>query len=170
MSETQQPGLSPELRSTLIDHVPFAKELGIELTAIQPGDVSAVVAYRDELVGDPESGIVHGGVVTALLDNLCGVAVQSSLETPLAIATLDLRIDYMKPAKPGLDILARCECYHKTNRIAFVRGVAHTGDPDKPVAHCTGTFMLASSDAVPTHTEMYHAAKKSQPKSGQEAK
>lgn len=162
MSDPENGGLSPELRNTLIDHVPFAKELGIELTAVRPGDVSAVVAYRDELVGDPDSGIVHGGVVTALLDNLCGVAVQSSLPEPMAIATLDLRIDYMKPAKPGLDIQARCECYHKTSRIAFVRGVAHTGDPAKPVAHCVGTFMLASSDAVPTHAEMYKAASATQ--------
>lgn len=141
-----------QMAGVLIDHVPFANTLGMELLDVEAGKVKGRVKYKPEFAGDAESGIIHGGVVTALLDNLCGVSVSSSLTEPVAIATLDLRIDYMKPAEPGKDIIAECICYQKTRRIAFVRGVAHTGDESKPIAHCAGTFMLASSDKPPAHS------------------
>ena len=55
------------------------------------------VAYRAELVGNPETGVVHGGVITTLLDSVCGLAVFSSFTQMRPVATLDLRIDYLKP-------------------------------------------------------------------------
>jgi acyl-coenzyme A thioesterase PaaI-like protein len=71
-------------------------------------------------------------------------------------ATLDLRVDYLRPATPGGRILGRgeCyritrsvafvrgECYRITRSVAFVRGTAHDGDPADPVAHVTGTFIF----------------------------
>ena len=50
-----------------------------------------------------------------------------------AIATLDLRIDYLKPATIGEDLFARAECYRLTRQIAFVRSVAYQRDPQQPV-------------------------------------
>ncbi|HYI42221.1 MAG TPA: PaaI family thioesterase, partial [Sphingomicrobium sp.] len=54
----------------------------------------------------------------------------------------DLRLDYLRPALKGETIIARCECTKLTRRIAFVSGVAHGGDPDRPIARSVGTFML----------------------------
>ncbi|MFX5578868.1 PaaI family thioesterase, partial [Acinetobacter baumannii] len=56
-------------------------------------------------------------------------------------ATLDLRIDYLRPASRGATVIGRGECYRLTRQIAFVRGQAHDGDPDDPIAHVAGTFM-----------------------------
>ena len=56
-------------------------------------------------------------------------------------ATLDLRVDYMRAAVPGKTVIGRGECYKLTRTISFIRGIAHDGDPDDPVAHVTGTFM-----------------------------
>jgi acyl-coenzyme A thioesterase PaaI-like protein len=56
-------------------------------------------------------------------------------------ATLDLRVDYLRPASPGKTVIGRGECYRLTRSIAFVRGQAHDGDPDDPLAHVAGTFM-----------------------------
>jgi acyl-coenzyme A thioesterase PaaI-like protein len=64
------------------------------------------------------------------------------LREPMPIATLDLRIDYMRPAKPHQDIIAECECVRVTHEVAFVRGTAHQGDATDPIALCTGAFML----------------------------
>jgi acyl-coenzyme A thioesterase PaaI-like protein len=58
------------------------------------------------------------------------------------IVTIDLRLDYLRPATRGETVIARCECYKLTRSIGFVRGVAHGGDEQRPIAHATGTFML----------------------------
>jgi acyl-coenzyme A thioesterase PaaI-like protein len=60
-------------------------------------------------------------------------------------ATLDLRIDYLKPAAPREDIFAKVHCYRATKNIAFTRGMAYQGDIDDPIAHAAGSFMLTRS-------------------------
>ena len=78
-------------------------------------------ALKERLVGDPDTGVIHGGVLTAFLDNLCGTAASSALSKPRFVATLDLRIDYMRPAEQGRDIIGEAECYHQTRNICFTR-------------------------------------------------
>jgi uncharacterized protein (TIGR00369 family) len=102
----------------------------------------ARLPYGPHLVGDPETGVVHGGVITGLLDQTSGGAVMGALREPMPIATLDLRIDYMKPATPGQAIIAECQCVKVTHEIAFVRGSAYHSDPADPIALCTGSFIL----------------------------
>lgn len=127
--------------------VPHAEGIGMTLIEIGDGTALLKVPYADNLVGDPETRVVHGGVVTSLLDNACGVAVSSRTKAFGNIATLDLRIDYMKPATPDLDIFAWTECYRVTKSVAFVRGVAFHTDKSDPIASCTAAFMLGTTDA-----------------------
>jgi uncharacterized protein (TIGR00369 family) len=127
--------------------VPHAEGIGLTLIEIGEGTALLKVAYAEHLVGDPETRVVHGGVVTSLLDNACGVSVASRTKLFGNIATLDLRIDYMKPATPDLDIFAFTECYRATKSIAFVRGVAFHTDKNDPIASCTAAFMLGTSDS-----------------------
>jgi acyl-coenzyme A thioesterase PaaI-like protein len=84
-------------------------------------------------------------VVTTLLDHASGQAVHAAMTEWTSIATLDLRIDYMRPAQPGRDVLARAHCYKLTRSVAFVRAVAYEDDPDDPVAAAQAAFMLDSS-------------------------
>lgn len=102
------------------------------------------VPYDEKLIGNPETGVIHGGVITSLLDNTCGIAVGVKTKLVGAIATLDLRIDYMKPATPKQDILAFADCYRVSRNIAFVRGLAYHTDKDDPIATCTAAFMLGT--------------------------
>jgi uncharacterized protein (TIGR00369 family) len=97
---------------------------GLRLDRAAPGEAWSSLPYRPVFVGDTETGVLHGGVVTAMLDESCGMAVQLALDGTRAIATLDLRIDYQKPATPGLDIKAHSICYRVTRSIAFVRATA----------------------------------------------
>jgi uncharacterized protein (TIGR00369 family) len=124
---------------------PQARALGFETLEIGDGVAILKVPYRPEIVGDPETGVVAGGVVTTLLDHTCGQAVHAAQAEWGFIATLDLRIDYMRPAEPGRDILARAHCYKLTHSVAFVRAVAYEDDPDNPVAAAQAAFMLDSS-------------------------
>ena len=123
---------------------PQAVALGIRTLSLEPGVATLTAPYRPELVGDPDTGVIAGGVVTTLLDHACGQAVYMALGEPTSIATLDLRIDYMRAAEPGLDIFARAHCYKLTRSIAFVRATAYDKNADDPVATAQAAFMLGT--------------------------
>jgi uncharacterized protein (TIGR00369 family) len=119
-----------------------------EVLEITPARARLRIPYGPDLVGDPDTGVVHGGVITGMLDHTCGMCVVGALREPMPIATLDLRIDYMKPAVPGEDIFAEAECVKVGHDIAFVRGLAHQGSREEPIALCTGAFMLIRGGAA----------------------
>src|SRR6187551_3456647 len=118
---------------------------GLKLDRAERGEAWSSLPYRPVFVGDTATGVLHGGVVTAMLDESCGMAVQLALDGTSAIATLDLRIDYQKPATPGLDIKAHSVCYRTTRSIAFVRSTAYQESEDDPVATATACFMIGAN-------------------------
>ena len=98
--------------------------------------------YRADLVGDEETGVFASGPIIALMDMATSLATWVRRGRFEAQATLDLRIDYLRAATPERTVIGHGECYRLTRRIAFVRGFAHDGDPDDPIAHVAGTFMM----------------------------
>lgn len=125
-----------------IEAIPHAQELGMNLTEIGDGSAVIEMPYDKRMVGDPETGVIHGGAVSALMDTCGGAAVMSHPAAPNGTATIDLRIDYMRPAKPGDTITAKATCYHVTRSVAFVRAVAMDADSERPVATATGAFTV----------------------------
>lgn len=125
-----------------VSGTPHSSAIGMELVEVEPGRGTIKCAWREDLVGDADTGVIAGGVVTALLDHVCGLATMAALSEPGMLATLDLRIDYLRPAEPRRDVYASAHCYKMTRTVAFVRASAHDGDPDHPVATAQGTFIL----------------------------
>lgn len=124
--------------------------LGIKVLDASKGTLTLELPYSQSLIGNPETGVLHGGAISTLLDTACGMAAALSFDNFTLCPTLDLRIDYMRAAKPGNAIKAYAEVYRTTSNIVFTRGTAHQGDTDKPVAHCVATFMrLANVDVKP---------------------
>lgn len=135
---------------TFNDMVPHNRALGIRVVAAGPRDAVCRLPYDPRLVGDPDRGILHGGAITSLMDATCGVAVFLALDEPRPCATLDLRIDYMRPAEPGRDVLTRAECVRATTHVAFTRALAyHDGAEDAPIAAAAGTFMIGAARTGP---------------------
>ena len=132
----------PDGPGELMSALPHAAEIGMRLHRAVGGKALLSVPYDEKLVGDPDSGVLHGGVITALLDTACGAAVMSMPQKLSGAATLDLRIDYMRPASAGQEVRAAAECYRMTRSIGFARAVAYHDDPDDPIASAAGAFML----------------------------
>lgn len=130
-----------------VEGLPHSQALGMRMAAIEPGIATVEMDYADHLIGDPKTGVIAGGAVSALMDTCCGVAVSSHPDHQSTTATLNLRIDYMRAAIPGQKIIARAECYRVTRSVAFVRATAYDDDAfENPVATATGAF-TAKGDA-----------------------
>jgi uncharacterized protein (TIGR00369 family) len=124
--------------------VPHNLALGLKFEELDDGLAVMRLPYDERLVGHASIGILHGGVISSLIDACCGAAVFMKLVKPVPIATLDLRIDYLKPATPGEDVLARMECYKVTKNVGFVRGIAYHDDVDDPIASAAGSFIVST--------------------------
>ncbi len=131
-----------EIAPTLVNGTPHASELGMKFVAIDKGIATLSLPYNSALIGDPRSRVIAGGAVTTLLDQACGLAAISGFDGLAQLATLSLRIDYQRSAEPGEMIIAEAECYKTTRHVAFIRAIAHDGDPDDPVATAQSTFIL----------------------------
>jgi len=124
-----------------------AGALGIVYHGRSDGWVELALPYTDALVGDPTSGVLASGPIIALMDMATSIAVWVKRDKFAPQATLDLRVDYLRPAMPGRTVIGRGECLRLTRSIAFVRGIAYDETPDDPLAHVAGTFMLMDAMA-----------------------
>lgn len=103
--------------------------------------VALELPWSEHLVGDPADGVLASGPIISLMDMAGGMAIWTRLGVFRAVATLDLRVDFQRAARPRHGVTGRVECHAVTRSAAFVRGIAHDGDPDDPVAQVAGVFM-----------------------------
>jgi len=122
--------------------IPHNRALGMRFIDYGPGEAQMLLPYSERLIGNPETRVLHGGAISALLDACSGAAVFTKLGLVASIATLDLRIDYLKPATPDRDVVCTARCFKATKHVAFVRALAYHDDESDPIAAAAGSFML----------------------------
>lgn len=131
----------PALVNKIMGTFGHAGFLGVEYVAHGDDWVELSVDWREDLVADPETGILASAVIISLIDNATSMSIWTKLGEFRPQVTMDLRIDYLRPSPSGERVYGRGICYHLTNSIGFVRGFAHNGNLDKPLAHVSGTFI-----------------------------
>jgi uncharacterized protein (TIGR00369 family) len=146
-AQIDDPELAAEFAKLKGFFAPQTSAIGLRVTRIERSKAWSEIDWREDLVGDVETGVIAGGVLTTMLDSTCGAATQAALGKLTAMATLDLRIDYMRPAEPQRVIHCMAHCYKTTRSVCFVRGVAYHDNPDDPIATAAGTFMMTGEES-----------------------
>lgn len=120
--------------------------LGLKYSAHGENWVELELPWREDLLGEPHHSVLASGPIISLMDMASGMSIWQTKKAFAPIATLDLRVDYQRPARERSNVWGRVECYRTTRSAAFVRGIAHDGDRDDPLAHVAGVFMTIAVD------------------------
>lgn len=123
--------------------VRHSMELGIEVTEADELRVTAIMPWQEHLVGNPDTGVLHGGAVFAFLDQVGGLAVATRVYPSFEITpTIDFRLDHLRAPAKGKTVVGVAECYRLTEHVAFVRLSAfEQGQQEDPVATGLATYM-----------------------------
>lgn len=135
------------------NQMPFDRLLGIKIDRLTETEVCVRLDMRDELVGNFVRRILHGGVISALLDLTGGLIASVELlkimkdqdqqkiaERMARVGTIDLRVDYLRAGK-GEYFLASGKILRQGNRVAVVR-TELVNDKDLLIAAGTGTYLV----------------------------
>jgi uncharacterized protein (TIGR00369 family) len=133
-----------KLRERYVAGTPHMRAIGLEVTDLAPGRGAMRMPAHPDWLGDPVRGLLHPGPLTVLADSTFGLAVSSTLEKPAPIATLDLRMDYLRPAGPERDVFCEARCFRRTRNVAFVDAEVWQDDRDQPIAIGRSAFMLST--------------------------
>ena len=135
--------------SRFVGSLAQCEELGIKPVLAIHNELTMELPYSNAIIGNPETGVIHGGAITTLMDTTSGSVVICGLPEFELCPTLDLRVDYMHAAEPGKPVFAKATCYKITKNIIFTRCLAYQDSDEEPVAQCVATFMRIGAEATP---------------------
>ncbi|MGI8943580.1 MAG: PaaI family thioesterase [Qipengyuania sp.] len=122
--------------------------LGLRYHAHGEDWVELELPWREDLLGEDGRDVLASGPIVSLMDMASGLSIWQRTQTFRAVATMDLRVDYTRPAKERASVFGRAQCYRATRSAFFVRGFAHDGNRDDPVAHIQAVFMNIDARTV----------------------
>jgi uncharacterized protein (TIGR00369 family) len=134
--------IDPSHLKEVFEHmVPFNRFLGLQVVKVESGKAELRLPFRDEFVGDSRRPALHGGVISALIDTCGGLAAWTRLEEDDRLSTIDILVDYLKPAFTGL--VAYGELVRIGNRVAVVRVTVLQDGDEEPVARGRAVYNIA---------------------------
>ena len=155
---TQSPAFEPDfiegLKQIFEEKIVFNQVLGLKITALQPERVVASIAMKPELIGHYAHNRMHGGVISAGLDAMGGLACMAAIgarhmdESPgqrllrfAKLGTIDLRVDYLRPAI-GAHFELRAEVMRLGSRVASTR-MEFLGPDGKLLSCGSGAYIVS---------------------------
>ncbi len=121
-------------------HHPLFSSMHIGIGRVEKGLAEMRMPFSAHLADD--AGALHRGALVTLLDTTCGLAIFAALGTFRPIATVDLRVDYLREIDPGVAIRAHVECVGMTGHMAYIQGRVMQEDDEAPLAIAAGSFAL----------------------------
>lgn len=138
---------------TVFETMPFNQLLGLKVTELSAQHASLTMAWQDKLVGNPYQKILHGGVISTLLDTVGGLLAAASVIDKLpaeqlaqapqrlsTLGTIDIRTDYLRPAK-GEQFIASAKLIRSGNKVCVCRMELHN-EENTQIAYGTGTYLV----------------------------
>ena len=121
--------------------------MALEIEEISSEGVRVRMPFNKDFCVDADQTLLHGVILTALLDSVFGLANFVAIEGVSTMATLDLRVDYLRPAQSRADVIVSAHCFRKTRHIAFNSGsIWFDGHDDAEIARGTASFVLTRGD------------------------
>lgn len=149
-----EPEFVAGLKSIFEEKIVFNQVLGLKITSLRGDGVAARIAMRPDLIGHYGHNRLHGGVISAGLDAMAGLAVMAAIgarhmdETPFArlhrfakLGTIDLRVDYLRPAI-GEAFELRAEVLRLGSRVASTR-MEFLGTDGKLLSTGSGAYIVS---------------------------
>lgn len=127
------------------EEVPHAIECGLRVDHLSAERVEMGLPFCEDWLGDPERGLIHTALISMLVDNASGLAALAALPGPGRVATVDLRVDYLRPALRDLELHCEARCIRLASQIVFVRAEVWQADRAQPVATSQSTFMRSTA-------------------------
>jgi len=144
-----------QIKEIFNEGIPFNKFLGLRVIEIERGRVVAEIPFRrPQYVGDTGKSIVHGGVISTLIDATGGAVAFTMLDFDrgeTSLNTVDMRVDYVRMGR-GERFLATGTVIRKGNRICVTRTEV-TDDDGHLVAHGTAAYTIFSRQTATREVE-----------------
>lgn len=155
MDDEQRLDQVRELFHNIEELIPFNRYLGLQTESIDHEGAVVHLDMRDELIGNFQHGVLHGGVISATFDVVGGMAamvtavlredsIEESLQRLRPTSTIDLRVDYLRPGV-GERFTARGFTLRAGSRVAVTRMELHN-ELDELLAVGTGTYIYNYAD------------------------
>lgn len=138
-----------EKAQRFLANLPHCQRLGLVVVSAEAAQLIMRLPYNQAIIGNPLSGALHGGSLTTLMDTASGTAVFASLPGYELCPTLDLRMDYMKAAQAGVDLLAEAKVVRITKNVVFTECLVYQETDETLIARCAAAFMRIGAELTP---------------------
>ena len=123
-----------DIKEVIEKKIPFDLFLGRKVECVEKGYARLRLPYRPEFIGDSRRPALHGGVISMLIDTCGGAAVWASGDVRDRISTIDMRVDFLRPAPPE-DLVAEARVKLLGNRVGNTQVIVFAASaPDVIVA------------------------------------
>lgn len=121
-------------------HHPLFNSFRVETKLMENGQAQMSMPYSTNL--SDRHGALHRGALVTLLDTTCGLAIFSALGSLKPIATIDLRVDFLRRIPKGAGLRAVVNCVATTATVAYISGLGYADGSDEPIAMAVGSFAI----------------------------